>query len=108
MKVSILTVCYNSEKTILDTLNSVLNQTYKNIEHIIVDGKSTDKTKYFLKKYSFKNKKIFHIKKKGVYNALNYGIKKATGDVLHILHADDIYQSSDTLSNIIKIYLSAT
>ena len=103
MKVSILTVCYNSEKTILDTLNSVLNQTYKNIEHIIIDGESTDKTKYFLQKYSFKNRKIFYIKKSGVYNALNYGIKKATGDVLHILHADDIYQSSDTLSNIIKI-----
>ena len=48
MKISIITVCFNSEETILDTLNSVLNQTYKNIEHIIVDGESTDKTKIFL------------------------------------------------------------
>ena len=103
MKVSILTVCYNNQDTILDTLNSVLNQTYKNIEHIIVDGKSTDRTNFFLKNYPFRNKKIFYIKKKGVYNALNFGIKKATGDILHILHADDIYHSSDTISNAIKI-----
>jgi len=103
MKVSILTVCYNNEHTILETLNSVLSQTYKNIEHIIIDGKSTDKTKFYLKNYPFKNKKIFKIKKKGVYNAINFGIKKANGDILHILHADDIYQSSDTISNVIKI-----
>jgi len=103
MKITILTVCYNNQETILATLNSVLNQTYKNIEHIIVDGKSTDKTKNFLKKYPFKNKKIFYIKKRGVYAALNYGIKKATGDILHILHADDIYNSPNVISNVIKI-----
>ena len=103
MKVTILTVCYNNEKTILETLNSVLNQTYENIEHIIVDGESTDKTNFFLNIYPYKNKKIFHIKKKGVYNALNYGIKKATGDILHLLHADDMYQSTDTISNVVKI-----
>ncbi len=103
MKITILTVCYNNQDTILATLNSVLNQTYKNIEHIIVDGKSTDKTKIFLKKYPHKKKKIFYMKKSGVYAALNYGIKKATGDILHILHADDIYNSTNVISNIIKI-----
>ena len=102
MKVSIVTVCFNSESTILDTLNSVINQTYKNIEHIIVDGKSKDKTKLFLKKYSFKNKKIFFLKNNGIYNALNFAIKKTTGDIIHILHADDIYQSTDTISVVVK------
>ena len=102
MKVSIVTVCLNSESTILDTLNSVINQTYKNIEHIIVDGKSKDKTKFFLKNYSFKNKKIFFLKSNGIYNALNFAIKKATGDIIHILHADDIYQSTDTISIVVK------
>jgi len=103
MKVSIVTVCFNSEKTILDTLNSVLNQTYKNIEHIIVDGQSKDNTKFFLKKYPLKNKKVFYLKNKGVYNAINYGIKKTTGDIIHILHADDIYQSSNTITDVINI-----
>lgn len=103
MKVSILTVCLNNEETIIQTLNSVLNQSYKNIEHIIVDGKSTDKTKIYLKKYPLKNKKIFSIKKKGIYNALNYGIRKASGDILHILHADDLYNNADVLSNVVKI-----
>jgi glycosyltransferase involved in cell wall biosynthesis len=114
MKISIITVCLNNEKTILETLNSVLNQTYKNIEHIIVDGKSKDKTKFFLKKYPLKDKKIYSLKRAGVYNALNYGIKKATGDIIHILHADDILQSSNTISDVInrikkrkeKIFLS--
>ena len=103
MKITILTVCYNNQETILATLNSVLSQNYKNIEHIIIDGHSTDKTKIFLKKYPYKNKKIFYIKKMGVYNAINYGVKKATGDILHILHADDIYNSPDIISNIVKI-----
>jgi len=103
MKISIITVCFNNEKTILDTLNSVLNQTYKKIEHIIVDGESKDKTKTILKKYPFKNKKIFTLKKSGVYNAINYGVKKATGDIIHILHADDIFQSHNTVSDVIKI-----
>ena len=58
MKISIITVCLNSEDTIVDTLNSVITQTYNNIEHIIVDGGSTDRTIYFLKNYNFKNKNI--------------------------------------------------
>lgn len=64
MKFSIITVCLNSEKTIIYTLNSILNQTYKNIEHIIIDGGSTDRTLDIIKKYPLKNKKVFSTNQK--------------------------------------------
>ncbi len=102
MKVSIITVCLNSEDTILDTLNSVITQNYENIEHIIVDGGSTDRTIYFLKNYNFKNKKILFKNKCSLYNSINLGIKLATGDIISILHSDDIYNSPKTISNVIK------
>ena len=62
MKISIITVCLNSEKTIKYTLNSVMSQNYHNIEHIIVDGGSTDNTLKILKNYKFKNKRVFFLK----------------------------------------------
>jgi glycosyltransferase involved in cell wall biosynthesis len=103
MKFSIITVCLNSDKTILYTLNSILNQTYKNIEHIIVDGGSTDKTLEIIKKYPFKNKKFFSTNQKGIYSALNEGIKRATGDYISVLHSDDIYQNNYILEEVSKI-----
>jgi glycosyltransferase involved in cell wall biosynthesis len=103
MKFSIITVCLNSEKTILYTLNSILNQTYKNIEHIIVDGGSTDKTLQIIKNYPFKNKKFFSTNQKGIYNAVNEGIKRATGEYISVLHSDDIYQNNYILEEVSKI-----
>ncbi len=102
MKISIITVCLNSEDTIVDTLNSVITQTYNNIEHIIVDGGSTDRTIYFLKKYNFKNKNIILKKKCSLYNSINLGIRKAKGDIITILHSDDIYNSPNTIENVIR------
>ena len=102
MKISIITVCLNSEDTILHTLNSVLTQTYKNIEHIIVDGGSSDRTKFFLKNYTFHNKKIFYKKKCSLYNSINLGIKNSTGDIVTLLHSDDIYNSTNTIKDVIK------
>ncbi len=102
MKISIITVCLNSEDTILDTLNSVISQKYKNIEHIIVDGGSTDRTAFFLKKYKFRKKKIIFKKKCSLYNSINLGIKNATGDVISILHSDDIYNSPDTIKKVVS------
>jgi len=102
MKISILTVCLNSELTILHTLNSVLAQSYKNIEHIIVDGGSTDKTLEFIKDYNFRNKILIHQTKKGIYNAMNLGIKKSTGDYICILNADDIFNSNVTIEKVVK------
>jgi glycosyltransferase involved in cell wall biosynthesis len=102
MKFSIITVCLNSEKTIYYTLNSILNQTYKNIEHIIIDGGSTDRTLDIIKKYPFKNKKVFSTNQKGIYNAINEGIKIATGEYISVLHSDDIYQNNYILEQVSK------
>ncbi|MGL6616628.1 glycosyltransferase [Aeromonas hydrophila] len=89
MKVSIITVCYNSEKTIEDTIRSVAGQTYKDIEYIIIDGGSTDQTNEIVKKYS--DIVSVHISEKdnGLYDAMNKGIKLATGDIIGILNSDD-------------------
>jgi glycosyltransferase involved in cell wall biosynthesis len=102
MKITIITVCLNSELTILHTLNSVLTQSYRNIEHIIVDGGSTDKTLEFIKQYNFKNKILIHQKKNGIYNAMNLGIKKSTGDYICILNADDIFNSNTTIQTVVE------
>ena len=103
LKISIITVTLNSEKTIKDTLNSVLSQDYKNIEHIIVDGGSTDKTKEILKRYPNKNKKIYNLDKSGIYQAINYGIKKSSGEYIALLHSDDFYQSSNTITKVVQV-----
>jgi len=102
MKLSIITTCLNSEKTIIHTLNSVLSQNYKNIEHIIVDGGSTDATLDILEKYNNPNKKILH-KKSGLYEAMNIGINNSKGKYIGILNSDDIFNSDCTISNIVNI-----
>lgn len=97
MKISIITVSYNSSKTIEDTFNSILKQTYNNIEYIIVDGNSKDKTLEIIKEYESKfiDKKIefkwISEKDAGLYDAMNKGIKMATGDIVGILNSDDLY-----------------
>jgi len=92
-KISIVTVCLNSEKTIERCIKSVLNQKYKktNIELIIIDGKSVDRTIEIVKKYK---SKIFYYESKidkGIYDAINKGIKMSTGDIIGILNSDDFY-----------------
>lgn len=109
MKISIITVCYNSEKTIERTLNSILNQTYKNIEYIIVDGESQDSTLDKIKKYiSEFNKrgievKVISEKDSGIYNAMNKGIKKSTGEVIGILNSDDFYYNT-TIEKVMECF----
>ncbi len=100
MKISIITVCYNSEKTITDTLESVLKQTYKNYEYLIIDGKSKDNTLNIIKLYEPKFKgKLRYISEsdKGLYDAMNKGIKMAKGDIIGIINSDDILASNNTL-----------
>lgn len=105
MKISIITVTYNSEKTLKDTLESVLKQTYKDYEHIIVDGLSKDNTIEIVKEYEKRyNGKLRYISEKdtGLYDAMNKGIKMATGDIIGILNSDDIYAHENVLQEIAK------
>ncbi len=91
MKISIITITYNSAATLKDTIESVVNQSYKDIEYIIVDGKSTDSTLDIIDSYKNKISKFISEKDHGLYDALNKGIAMATGDVIGILHSDDFY-----------------
>lgn len=100
MKISIITVTYNSASTIEHTIQSVLNQSYTNIEYIIVDGVSTDGTLDILNRYKTQIHKIVSEKDKGIYDAINKGIDLATGDVIGILHSDDFYMSSNVIENV--------
>ena len=104
-KISIITVCLNSEKTIERCIKSVLNQKYNkaNIELIIIDGKSIDRTIKIIEKYK---SKIFHFeskKDKGIYDAMNKGIKMSTGDIIGILNSDDFYYP-DTFNIVSKYF----
>jgi glycosyltransferase len=102
MKISIITATYNSEKTIKSCLQSVKSQDYENIEHIIIDGKSTDNTLSFLSKYAESNPNVTYITEpdKGIYDALNKGLQLATGDVLGFLHSDDEFYDQSTITKI--------
>ena len=99
MKISIITVCYNAEDTISDAIQSVLTQDYKDVEYIIVDGKSTDRTLEIIQ--SIKNRiKLISEKDRGIYDAMNKGINIASGDVIGILNADDVYKNCQVLTEV--------
>lgn len=100
MKISIITATYNSGATVRDTLESVLRQNYKNYELIIKDGGSKDNTLEICREYetAFEGRmKILSCPDKGIYDAMNQGIKAATGDVVGILNSDDFFTSFDVL-----------
>ncbi len=106
MKISVVTATMNSEATLRDTLASVLGQTYGEVEHIIVDGKSTDGTLALVKEfeplYRQNGKELLwrSERDKGLYDAMNKGIGMATGDIIGILNSDDFYTTNDVLSRI--------
>ena len=105
MKISIITVCYNSEKTIEDTINSVLNQTYADFEYLIIDGKSKDNTINIVNKYvNDKRIKFLSEKDNGLYDAMNKGIKLATGDIIGIINSDDILYDNNVFQMIVDNY----
>ena len=107
--ISIITVSFNSEKTIKDTFESILNQTYKNIEYIVIDGASKDKTVDIIKEYKSKfiKKNILFKwiseKDNGIYDAMNKGIDLANGEIIGLLNSDDWFEK-DTLEKVAKEY----
>jgi glycosyltransferase involved in cell wall biosynthesis len=104
---SIITVCYNSEKTIERTITSLRNQTYKNFEYIIIDGGSTDSTLEIIKKNLDVVSILVSEKDEGIYDAMNKGIDLASGEIIGIINSDDWYEN-DTLENIFKISFGQT
>ena len=106
MKVSIITSVYNNKATIEDAIKSVLSQTYKDIEYIVVDGASSDGTTDIIKKYEDKISKLVSEKDKGIYDGLNKGVDLATGDVIAFLHSDDIYENENIISEVVALFQS--
>ena len=104
MKVSIITIVYNNAPCIESCIQSVLSQTYPNIEHVIIDGGSTDGTQAIIENYRSQVGYFISEKDKGLYNALNKGIKAATGDVIGILHSDDLFYETNTISKIVDAF----
>ena len=104
MKISIITVCYNSAKTIEKTFQSVQSQTYKNIEYIVVDGMSSDPTSDIIENNKDIISKYVSESDKGLYDAMNKGIQLATGDIIGILNSDDIFTDDYVLENIAKFH----
>lgn len=107
MKISIITVTYNSGATLRDTIRSILSQTYQDIEHIVVDGASTDDTLTIIQEYEpqFDGRMRWVSEKdNGLYDAMNKGIRMATGDVVGILNSDDFFTSPDVLRQIAEVF----
>lgn len=102
MKVSIITVCFNSERTIRDTLQAVKNQTYSNIEYIVVDGNSSDSTNKIISEFS--DTVYTHVSEPdlGLYDAMNKGIKLASGDIVGILNSDDLFFDNTVIERVVE------
>jgi glycosyltransferase involved in cell wall biosynthesis len=110
MKISIITACYNSVATLATAMESVLNQTYPDIEYIVVDGGSSDGTVQIAKEYISKfeaksyKMKVLSEPDKGMYDAINKGIRMATGDVVGILNADDFFENANVISSVVSAF----
>jgi glycosyltransferase involved in cell wall biosynthesis len=104
MKISIITVSYNSSSTIRDTIESVLSQDYADFEYILVDGQSTDGTLEIIQSYNHPNIRWISEPDKGIYDAMNKGVQMATGDIIGILNSDDFYTDHQVLSKVARTF----
>lgn len=105
MKITIITVCFNSGKTIEDTIKSILKQTHENYEYLIIDGGSSDNTLDIIKSYEkkFKGKlKYISEKDKGIYDAFNKGIRMASGDIIGFINSDDVLNGKDVFNKVVN------
>lgn len=103
MKVSIITVSFNSEKTLRDTLDSVAKQEYKEIEHVLIDGGSTDNTLKIATEFPHLSKVISE-KDDGFYDAINKGLNQVKGDIIGILNSDDFYADNQVISDVVSSF----
>ncbi|MFV8374689.1 glycosyltransferase family 2 protein [Flavobacterium sp. LB1P71] len=104
MRISIITVCYNREATIAKSIESVLEQDYPNIEYIIIDGNSTDGTQEIIQSYSEKISKYISESDKGMYDAINKGLSMATGEIVGLMHSDDVFYDRSVVSKIVTAF----
>ncbi|MBO4690285.1 MAG: glycosyltransferase [Paludibacteraceae bacterium] len=109
MKISIITITYNSAATLQHALDSVLSQTYPDIEHVLVDGASRDGTRELIEKYAREHANVRWVSEKdgGIYNAINKGIRMATGDIIGFLHSDDQLYSADSIEQVAEAFESS-
>lgn len=106
MKISIITVVYNNEKTITQAMQSVLSQTYNDIEYVIIDGSSKDNTVNLINNYKENLGYFISEKDSGLYDAMNKGIRACTGDVIGILNSDDLYQDSTVIASVMEQFIA--
>ncbi|MFC5408946.1 glycosyltransferase family 2 protein [Larkinella bovis] len=104
MKVSIITVVYNGAATIRDAIESVLSQTYPDIEYLVIDGHSKDNTTEIVRSYGSRITRFVSEPDKGLYDAMNKGIRLATGEVIGILNADDFYKHSQVVEKVVDLF----
>ncbi len=105
MTISIITATYNAEKTIESAICSVSNQSYSDIEYIIVDGGSTDNTLKIVNRYKNRVQHFISEPDKGIYDAINKGISIATGEIIGVLHADDLFYDNDIIKQIAQEFI---
>ena len=100
MKITVITVTYNSAATLVDTLQSVAAQTHPDIEHLIIDGGSTDQTLALVQSHGTHVARVVSERDRGIYDAMNKGLHLACGDVIGFINADDFYPTPDTISKV--------
>ena len=102
MKVSLITACYNSARTIAGSLKSVASQTYPLIEHVVVDGGSSDGTLDVVREHGTRVAKVIHGPDRGIYDALNKGVAGSSGDIVGFLHSDDVYAGPGVIEEVVQ------